>query len=200
MVMGVNDRGSIRRWFIIVPSVLSVGRLVLAAWFVWASPAVAVWLIVAAAASDFIDGYLARRFNLTSWIGGLLDAIADKAFALTVLVTFAWRQELAWWQVALLLSRDAVVASIAAYAAATAQWHAFKKMPSRPFGKVTTAVLFLFFLVIALWPTMQPLILTLWALAVILSALAAGDYARQFWCALVESREPRRHEGHEGRQ
>ncbi len=172
-----------------VPNVLSFGRLVLAVVFLTAPPRAWVWLILAAGASDFIDGYLARRFQLASWVGGLLDAVADKVFVLVVLITFTMRGELAWWQAALLLSRDAVVLSIAAYAGATARWEAFRHMPSRPFGKVTTATLFLLFLVVAVWPDLWAINLTLWGLAAIFSAMAAFDYARQFICALALSRQ-----------
>ena len=172
----------------VVPNVLSVGRLLLAAAFPivpgpWLAP-----IIVAAGLSDFIDGYLARRFNLSSWVGGLLDAIADKVFVLTVLVTLTYRRQLEIEQAMLLLSRDFAVLFVVIYAVLTARWDAFRRMPSRPFGKVTTVLVMVLFLVLVLWPALGALGFTLLALAAAMSIIAALDYLRLFIRGL---REPR---------
>ncbi len=84
------------RW---IPNVLTGFRLALVPVFVvvartesgegtaagLASPA--LWIVAAAALSDVIDGFLARRWQLTSRIGALMDAVADKSFQFTSLVT-----------------------------------------------------------------------------------------------------------------
>lgn len=51
----------------------------------WTSPT--LWIVAAAGISDVADGFLARRWNLTSRIGALMDAVADKSFQFTSLVT-----------------------------------------------------------------------------------------------------------------
>lgn len=51
----------------------------------WESPT--LWIVAAAGASDVVDGFLARRWGLTSRIGALMDAVADKSFQFTSLVT-----------------------------------------------------------------------------------------------------------------
>jgi cardiolipin synthase len=51
----------------------------------WTSPA--FWLVVVAGSSDVLDGFLARRWGVTSRIGALLDAVADKSLQFTTLVT-----------------------------------------------------------------------------------------------------------------
>ena len=45
-------------------------------------------LIVYSGVTDFLDGFLARKYNATSIIGKALDPIADKIFTSTVLITF----------------------------------------------------------------------------------------------------------------
>ena len=44
------------------------------------------FLFTAAAWSDFLDGFLARRYNLTSNLGSLLDLLADKILVLSILI------------------------------------------------------------------------------------------------------------------
>jgi cardiolipin synthase len=51
----------------------------------WRSPA--LWIVASAGLSDVLDGFLARRWRLTSRGGALLDAVADKSFQFGTLVT-----------------------------------------------------------------------------------------------------------------
>src|SRR4051812_46302511 len=72
-----------------LPNVISCSRLVFAAGFVASGTVEArVGLIGAAALTDFLDGWLARRVHATSKWGALLDPIADRVFVLTVVGTF----------------------------------------------------------------------------------------------------------------
>ncbi|MEO6879070.1 MAG: CDP-alcohol phosphatidyltransferase family protein, partial [Gemmatimonadaceae bacterium] len=66
-----------------LPNILSFSRVVLAAGFVaWTSPHVRLGLVCVAGATDFLDGYVARRGKWTSRWGALIDPIADRVFAL----------------------------------------------------------------------------------------------------------------------
>lgn len=51
---------------------------------------VALILYIVAAASDWLDGYLARKWNQTSPLGRMLDPIADKLLVGLVIATLAW--------------------------------------------------------------------------------------------------------------
>jgi cardiolipin synthase len=84
---------------LLVPNALTAFRLLLVPVFVvsaraqaeqggpegWGGPA--VWIVLAAGASDVLDGFIARRWDLTTRIGALMDAVADKSFQFTALVT-----------------------------------------------------------------------------------------------------------------
>lgn len=70
-----------------IPNTLTVARLLAAAAFPFVSNDVRLPLVLIAGVSDALDGVLARRLNAQSRLGGLLDAIADKAFAFSTLVT-----------------------------------------------------------------------------------------------------------------
>lgn len=70
----------------------------------WAITALAV-----AGASDFLDGYLARRLGQTSDLGRFLDPAADRLLTVVVVLGLAWREIIPWWLVGLLLARDVVM-------------------------------------------------------------------------------------------
>ena len=88
-----------RETLLTAPNVLTLFRLALvpvffALWFVehgdaaWAPPAAAA-VFAAAAVTDWLDGYLARRLALTSAFGAFLDPVADKVMVCTALVLMA---------------------------------------------------------------------------------------------------------------
>ena len=45
------------------------------------------WVLVYAGASDAVDGFIAKRYNLSSKLGGYLDPIADKALLISVFIS-----------------------------------------------------------------------------------------------------------------
>ena len=72
--------------------------------------AIGVFLI--AAASDGLDGYIARRYNLRSALGRILDPIADKGLLLAAIITLSiskWNYEFPIWFPVLVITRDAVI-------------------------------------------------------------------------------------------
>jgi len=69
----------------------------------------AITVLAVAGASDFLDGYLARRLGQTSALGRVLDPAADRLLTVVVILGLAWRDIIPWWLVALLLARDIVM-------------------------------------------------------------------------------------------
>ena len=63
-------------------------------WLRW----IALVLYVVAAVTDWLDGFLARRMNLGSDLGRMLDPIADKLLVGALLVTFAWTRDFSLWE------------------------------------------------------------------------------------------------------
>jgi CDP-diacylglycerol--glycerol-3-phosphate 3-phosphatidyltransferase len=75
-------------------------------------------LFSVAACTDFLDGYLARRMNLTSAVGAMLDPIADKAMVVTALVALVGLYGFTLWltvPVALILLRELLVSGLREY-------------------------------------------------------------------------------------
>jgi len=72
----------------------------------------AIFLFLVAAASDGLDGYVARRYNQRSRLGVLLDPIADKGLLLAAIITLSfsnWTYEFPLWFPVLVITRDAVI-------------------------------------------------------------------------------------------
>lgn len=174
-----------RAWARAIPNALTLLRIAVAAWFPFSPVAWRIGLVLVAAASDFFDGWIARRYSLGSRLGALLDGIADKAISLSVLLTFTLEGTLAWWQLVLVMTRDIAVIAIAAHLAWHRAWPEFSRMSARVPGKVTTFVLFAFMLALLLAP--RYVWIAFWPTAV-LSVLAAVDYILIFLSVDVKRR------------
>lgn len=109
---GVPTGTSTRIWTI--PNALSFARLLgipLFLWLVLVEQA-DIWafiVLVVAGASDWFDGYLARRLNQASRLGELLDPLVDRLYILATLIGLALRDVIGWWLVALLVGRDVLL-------------------------------------------------------------------------------------------
>lgn len=66
----------------------------------------ALVLVVLASATDWLDGYLARRWNVVSSFGKLADPIADKVLVLGVLAGLVLVDGVPWWPLAVLIVRE----------------------------------------------------------------------------------------------
>jgi CDP-diacylglycerol--glycerol-3-phosphate 3-phosphatidyltransferase len=77
-------------------------------WLRWA----ALGVFALAAASDGLDGYVARRYNQRTELGAVLDPIADKGLLLAAILTLSfssWRYALPVWFGVLVVARDLIV-------------------------------------------------------------------------------------------
>lgn len=96
-----------------VPNLISLGRLLCVPITVWLvlneNLLAAFWLFVAACISDGADGFIAKRFNCETVLGGYLDPIADKALLVSVYLTLGNEGYIAAWLVILVVFRDALI-------------------------------------------------------------------------------------------
>ena len=171
-----------QRYIRFVPNILSTVRLILACVFPFAPEQLWIWLIIASGGSDVLDGWIARRWQVQSRLGGILDAVADKLFILVALLTVAGAGKFSLWWVPPLLARDLLVAFTAAYAISIKSWESFNKMDVRWSGKLATAGQFLLLLVTVLFP--RGIQVVLW-FAILFSVVAASDYG---WLFVMELR------------
>src|SRR6476619_6732622 len=96
-----------------IPNLITLGRILLVPVVVWAIASGAMWiafvLFLGAGLSDAVDGYLAKRFNMTSELGAYLDPLADKALIVSIYITLGIYGLIPGWLVILVVSRDIMI-------------------------------------------------------------------------------------------
>jgi CDP-diacylglycerol--glycerol-3-phosphate 3-phosphatidyltransferase/cardiolipin synthase len=156
-----------------LPNILSLSRLALIPAFVLVpTPAARAAIVVAAALTDLLDGWLARRRQAASRFGAILDPIADRLFVLGALVVLLLEGALSVWQGLLLLTRD-VATTIGFFVARASADLRGVELKARLPGKVVTVLQIVALLAALLAPALVgPL-----AVATCLASLVAiADY------------------------
>jgi cardiolipin synthase len=98
-----------------IPNLITLARILMVPVIVWAitagEMAFAFGLFLAAGVSDAVDGFLAKRFGMTSELGAYLDPLADKALIVSIYVALGFIGALPRWLVILVVSRDLMIVS-----------------------------------------------------------------------------------------
>jgi CDP-diacylglycerol--glycerol-3-phosphate 3-phosphatidyltransferase/cardiolipin synthase len=166
-----------------LPNAISLSRIVFAAGFVAVPEAAArVALIGVASATDFLDGWIARRRGTVSRWGALIDPLADRAFVLAAVASYVGRGELTVGQAATLLARDLATAFGFIVAQAVP---ALRRAPfqARMLGKVVTVLQLATLLAVLVAPaTVSALIFGVG----VLSAVSIVDYTLALWRARAQ--------------
>ncbi|MNS38942.1 CDP-diacylglycerol--glycerol-3-phosphate 3-phosphatidyltransferase [compost metagenome] len=100
-----------------LPNWITLSRLLLAVPFliVLELPGREWWalgIFIVASCTDFIDGYLARKLNLETSLGALLDPLVDKVLVTGALIALASRGAVPAWSVTLILFREFLVTGL----------------------------------------------------------------------------------------
>lgn len=171
-----------------IPNILTVFRLAAApavALVFVAAPApwagwLALALFLAAAATDWLDGYLARAWNQQSAFGAMLDPIADKAMVIIALAVLFGRFGLTAWLVvpaAAILLREVAVSGLREYLGKMS-------LPVTRLAKWKTAVQMVALAALLAVPTDGALMwagaVLLWA-AALLTVVTGADYFAKAW-------------------
>lgn len=99
-----------------VPNVLSFVRLLAVGVFGWliidGHDVAAVILLAVSGATDWLDGFLARKLNQRSALGAKLDPVADRLYILTAMIALTFRGIMPWWLLAILVARDVMLVGL----------------------------------------------------------------------------------------
>jgi len=156
-----------------LPNSISLSRLLLALAFVIIGGAwQRVVLIAVAGATDFLDGWLARRGNSSTVAGALIDPIADRVFVLAAVSSYLFEGRLTTTQYFVFLSRD-IATAVGFIVARFIPGLSASAFQARMLGKTVTGFQLALLLAVLITPALvQPLVLVIGAL----SAVSIVDY------------------------
>jgi cardiolipin synthase len=140
-----------------VPNALSFLRLCgvpLLLWLILGPQAdiLAVVVLAVAGATDWLDGYIARRWHQRSRVGQLLDPFADRLYILATVLGLALRGLVPWWLLVVLVGRDALIALLEP----AMRTRGYTTLPVHFLGKAATFCLLYAFPLILLGAAPEP--------------------------------------------
>ena len=166
-----------------IPNIISLSRVALAVAFVMdEDPNARIAIVLAAAVTDMLDGWLARKAGLTSRFGALIDPFADRVFALVAVATFVYEGSLTTLQYFIMIFRDLMTA-IGFLVAKSVTWLQPVEFRARWSGKAVTALQMVTFAAVLKFPDfVTPLI---WSVG-LLSLYSVVDYTWALWKARAQ--------------
>lgn len=166
-----------------VPNQLTLLRMVVLPFvlisMIYGQHTASLWLFVAAAVTDVIDGVVARRFNQKTRLGQYLDPIADKLLLSSCFVAQSVNGAIPWWVTILVLLRDVMIIATVLVVVLTTSVRSF---PPSLLGKTNTMVQFITLITVLLnnviragW--LQGVITALVAMTAVTTVFSAVHYA-----------------------
>jgi CDP-diacylglycerol--glycerol-3-phosphate 3-phosphatidyltransferase len=141
-------------------------------------------LFCVAAATDWVDGRLARRWDVTSKLGSFLDTTADKLLVSGVLIALLAAERASPWVVALIIGRELILMGLRGVIASEGE-----VMAPSMLGKLKTSVQFLAIALAIVRPgePVGGLFIDEWAMlaAAVITVWSAADYLVRALPALV---------------
>lgn len=133
-------------------------------------------IFIAAAITDAVDGYIARRDNLISDFGKFMDPLADKLLTASAFIAFVEIDYLSSWVVVLIISREFLVSGFRTLAASKGV-----TIAANPWGKIKTVFQMVLIVVILLNYTGYASFTNLWitplvAIVVLLTITSGATY------------------------
>jgi CDP-diacylglycerol--glycerol-3-phosphate 3-phosphatidyltransferase len=187
--MNLPNTLTLARIFLVPIVVVVLLTVEIRTWAFWGAS-----LFLAAALTDLLDGYLARRRKQVTTLGRLLDPIADKLLISSALISLVQLQIAPAWMVVIIIGREFAVSglrSIAAHEGFSIDVSTLGK------GKMVTQVAAVVGLILGYkyggW-VRQTASALLWAV-VIIALVSMVQYFREFWSKLdsnIKYREKRR--------
>jgi CDP-diacylglycerol---glycerol-3-phosphate 3-phosphatidyltransferase len=158
---------------------------------VWvANEFLALGIFLVAAATDLLDGYLARRWGQITTVGTLLDPIADKLLISAALISLVQTHRLPAWMVVLIIGREFAVSGLRSIAAAEGY-----TIQASDLGKtkmITQVIAISMVLLSIHWPILNGFAM-LWMWGVLIFGIASAiQYFRKFWRKVDDSIKHRR--------
>jgi len=151
---------------------------------------IALGIFIVAASTDFIDGYLARRWNQITTVGMLLDPIADKLLISAALVALVQVHRVPGWMAVVLIGREFAVSGLRSIAASEGYTIAAGELGKSKMAVQVAAIILVLFS--AEFPVYEGAArVCLWG-SIVFALASAAQYFRLFWRKVDESVKARR--------
>jgi CDP-diacylglycerol--glycerol-3-phosphate 3-phosphatidyltransferase len=150
----------------------------------------ALSIFLVAAATDLLDGYLARRWGQITTVGTLLDPIADKLLISAALVSLVQTHRTPAWMVVLIIGREFAVSGLRGIAAA--EGYVIQASDLGKTKMITQVIAISMILLSIRWESLRGFaMLWMWGV-VVFGILSAVEYFRKFWGKVDSSIKYRR--------
>ena len=181
--------------FFNLPNILTFLRIILAGGIIFyifgdslSSKIIAFLFFNIACLTDFYDGYMARKKNLVSNLGKLMDPIADKILIFSCFLAFLQMNLIKGWMVLIIISREIIITGFRFYALSKGRVIAAEKMGKHKLVSQIVAIYTIFISLIIkkinisadLWKILQQyssvaINLSMWT-AVIFTIISGSSY------------------------
>ncbi|MBV8820594.1 MAG: CDP-diacylglycerol--glycerol-3-phosphate 3-phosphatidyltransferase [Acidobacteriaceae bacterium] len=139
----------------------------------------ALTIFLFAAATDLVDGYLARKWGQITTVGTLLDPIADKLLISAALIALVQVHKVPAWIVILIVGREFAVSGLRSIAAA--EGYTIKASELGKTKMISQVLAVALMLLSVHWPELSQIAtICIWG-AMIFSLASAVDYFWKFW-------------------
>ncbi|NWF84086.1 MAG: CDP-diacylglycerol--glycerol-3-phosphate 3-phosphatidyltransferase [Bryobacteraceae bacterium] len=156
----------------------------------WPNDLVALAIFMAAALTDLVDGYLARRWNQITTVGMLLDPIADKLLISAALISLVQVHRVPGWMAVLIIGREFAVSGLRSIAAG--EGYTIKASELGKSKMVTQVIAVALILLSGQFPLLlAPAEAALWG-TMLFALVSAADYFLKFWRQVDERIKERR--------
>ena len=178
---------------VLVAALVQGARTVTFAGVSVATDRLALIVFLAAAATDLLDGYLARKWHQITTVGTLLDPIADKLLVSAALISLVQMQIVPGWMAILIIGREFAISGLRAIAAAEGYVIRASDLGKT---KLVTQVVAVSLCVLSIrYHELRGLALNLMWVVVFFALASAVLYFRKFWRRIdVEVKRRRRRE------
>lgn len=136
--------------------------------------ALALLIFAVAAATDWLDGYLARKYDLISDFGKFMDPLADKMLTTAAFLVFVDQSLLASWMVFVILTREFIVSGLRMSAATSGI-----VIAAGASGKFKTVLQFFAIIALLIYPKLTPLNVGLIYAMIVATLYSGAEYVIQ---------------------
>lgn len=164
-----------------IPNLLTVMRMILIpfipyTYIIQDNRVASIILLLIAAFSDFLDGFIARRFNLITDVGKVLDPLADKLLLIAVVWSLFYTHN---FPIGLLIAYLVIEVSMILLGALLYTRKERVVIPANIFGKIATALFFIT-AVLSIWFGYTSFIFALFIITLSMKSIAFASYVYHY--------------------